>query len=135
MTRTNAQIVPLPRLEIIWIVRRSYFHNPRPELRIDESIGDHRNLTAYNRQPHAAADQMLVPLVVRMHCDGGIAQHGFGPSGGKYHAFFTAHDGIADVPQVTGNGLMDGLDVRDRSVAIGTPVDHIVAAINKTCFP
>jgi hypothetical protein len=44
------------------------------------------------------ADQMLVPLIVGMHRDGGIAQHGFRAGGGDDQIAAAFGQRIADMP-------------------------------------
>ena len=76
------QVVPLADLEIVEVVRRRDLHRAGALLRIGIFVGDDRDPAADQRQDDVLADQVLVALVVGMHRDGGIAQHGLGPRGG-----------------------------------------------------
>ena len=45
-------------------------------------IGNNGDATANERQDAMLADKVLVALVIGVHRDAGIAQHGFGPGRG-----------------------------------------------------
>ena len=76
------QAVALADLEIVEVVRRRDLDRARALLGVGIFVGDDRNPPADQRQDHVLADEMLVALVVGMHGDAGVAEHGLGPRGG-----------------------------------------------------
>ena len=78
----HRQAVPLAHLEIVEVVRGRDLHRARALLGVGIFVGDDRDAAADQRQDHVLADQMLVALVVGMHGDRGVAEHGLGPRGG-----------------------------------------------------
>ena len=81
------QIVALPGFEVVGIVGGRDFHDAGAELRIDHGVGDDRNFAVHQRQHGRLAVQVLVAVVVRMHSERGVAEHGFGPRGRDRQAF------------------------------------------------
>ena len=61
---------------IVEIVCRGDLHTPRSEFGIDIGIADDRNRPVGQRQPQLLADEMPIALIIRMHRDGGVAEHG-----------------------------------------------------------
>ena len=76
------QVVPLADLEVVEVVRRRDLHRAGALLRIGVVVADDRNAAADQRQDRGLADQVLELLVVGMHRDRDVAQHGLGPRGG-----------------------------------------------------
>ena len=72
----------LADLEIVEVVGRRDLDRAGAFLGVGIFVGDDRDAPADQRQDHVLADQMLVALVVGMHGDGGVAEHGLGPGGG-----------------------------------------------------
>ena len=54
-------------------------------LRVGMFVGDDGNLALGEWQIHQLSDQMLVALIARVHCHGGVSEHGLGPGRGDYH--------------------------------------------------
>ena len=75
------QVVAAADLEIVEVVRRRDLDRAGALLRIGVFVGDDRNAAADQRQDRVLADQVLVALVVGMHRDRGVAEHGLGPRG------------------------------------------------------
>ena len=71
------QVVPLADLEIAEVVRRCNLHGTRTLLRVGNLVADNRNLAPNQRQDCIGPDQRLVAIVVRVHRNGGVAQHSF----------------------------------------------------------
>ena len=70
-----------PDLVVVEVVRRRDLDAAGAERRIDVVVGDDRDLALGERQAHPPADQVAVALVVGVHRDGGVAEHGLGPRG------------------------------------------------------
>jgi hypothetical protein len=72
----DRKLVTQADLVIVEIVCWGDLHTTRSELRIDVVIADDRNGSIGQRQSQLLADEMPIALIIRMHGDGGIAEHG-----------------------------------------------------------
>ena len=115
------QAVAAADLEVVRVMGGGHLDRAGAERGVDVGVGDHRDAPAGQRQLHRLAHHVGVTLVVRVHRDGGVAEHGLGPGGGD-------HDGIVIVPVADGDelafvvGVLD-LDVGQRGQAARAPVD------------
>ena len=75
----HLQPVALADFEIVEIVRRSDLDHAAALFRIGIVVGHDGQAPADQRQDGVFADQVPVALVLRMHGDGGVAQHGLRP--------------------------------------------------------
>ena len=78
----HRQVVPLADVVIVRIMGRGDLERTGAKLAVHVFIGDHRDLAAQHRHQHLLADELLVALILRMDCHGGIAQDGFRAGGG-----------------------------------------------------
>ena len=78
-----------------------------------------------------AAVQMGIAGVVAVDGDGGIAQHRLGTGGRQLQHLARLLDGIEQMPEVAVLFLILDLSIRDGGVAVRTPVDHPVAAVDQ----
>ena len=95
-------------------------------------IGDYGNSAPDQRQDRMLADEVPVALVVGMHGDGRVAQHGLGPR--RRHgdeAALLALDRVAEVPEVAVDLLLLDLEVGDRGVEARVPVHQALVAVNQ----
>ena len=72
----------LADFEVVEVVRRGDLHRARAELGVGVFVGDDRDAAADERQDHVLADEVLVALVLGVHGDAGVAEHGLGTGGG-----------------------------------------------------
>ena len=93
-------------------------------------VADDRDLLVHQRQDHMTAVQVLVALVVLVDGDGGIAEHGLGTGGRDLQQLAGLLDRIEDVPEMTLLFFVFYLRVGDGGVAVRTPVDQAVAAVD-----
>src|SRR5690606_241847 len=124
------QLVALADLVVVEVVRRGDFHAAGTELRIDVAVGDDRDAAVTKRQLDFLADEVLVALVFRVDGYGGITEQGFRtrrrdddvalavPGGG------TVAERVAEVPEAAVLFLGDNLEIGDRGVQLGVPVDE-----------
>ena len=95
-------------------------------------IRDNRDLPVCQRKVNHLANQMLIPLILRIDRHGRIAQHRLRT--GRRHlqegAFHTGYR-IQDVPEVSLHVHMLYLCVTDRSLAYRTPVDQTGSLIDQ----
>ncbi len=73
--------MPLTHRIIVEVVRRGDLDAARSELRVDVIITNDRDDAVSQGQVDRLADEMLISLVVGVHCNSGIAKHGLWSSG------------------------------------------------------
>ena len=122
------QVVPPPDLEIVEVMRRRDLHRARALFGIGIFVGDDRNLPPDQRQDDVLADQMRVALVVRMHRDGGVAEHRLRPRGGDddvgrgiVRIEGLAFQRIAQIPQAALDLDLLHLEIGDRGQQFRDP--------------
>ncbi len=128
----HRQIVALADLEIVEIMRRRDLDRARSLLRVGIEIGDDRNQAVGDGQTHLLADQIDITLILGMHGDAGIAQHGL-RAGGRDddEAAFLALDRIFQIPEIAVDRTLLDLEVGDRGMQLGVPIDQALVAINQ----
>ena len=114
----------LADLEVVGVVRRCDLDAAGTELHVDVLVRDHRDLPVGQRELKHFPDNVLVPLIVRVHGHGGIAEQGLRAGRRDLdEAAGLAHDRIIDVPEEALLVHMLHLGVRDRGPADRAPVD------------
>ncbi len=93
------QVVALPYLEVIGIVRRSDLNRTGPEFLIYIIICHDRDLSVHQREYSLLPYDILVSVIVRMYCDRRIAQHGLRTSGRNLKELIRSCDRILDMPE------------------------------------
>ena len=132
------KFVPLADLEVVEVVRRRDLDRARALLGIGIFVGDDRNFAPDQRQDHVLADERLVALVVRMHRDRGVAQHGLRPRGGDddegrriVRIESLAFDRIAQVPEVALGLDLHHFQIGNRGEQLGVPVDQPLVLVDQ----
>ena len=126
------QVVTFAGFKIVEVVGGRDFHHAGAEFRVGQIVQNNRNLAVHERQMDFAAMQVEVALIAGIDGHSGIAQHGFRARGGHHEVTIRTHYLVADMPEVTGGFIMLSFEVRDGGIATGTPVDHVLAAIDET---
>ena len=127
--RQAGQVVTAPDLEVIRVMRGGHLHRAGAELRVHVRISHDRDAAAGEREVNLPADQVAVPGVVRVHGDGGVAEHGLGPGGGHHDRVRAV--AVADRDQLAVVlGVID-LDVGKRGQAARAPVDDPLRAVDE----
>jgi len=123
------QRVAAADLEVVRVVRRGDLDRAGAELRVHVRVGHHGDAPAGQWQLDLAPDQVRVPLVIGVHRDRRVAQHGLGPGGGD-------HNGViaVAVPErdqfAVGVGVVH-LDVGQRGEAARAPVDDALGPVDE----
>ena len=125
------QVVPEPHLVVIRVMGRGNLYRTSTKGGVNVLISKQRNLTVYYRQDQGLAHQIRITLIGRIYRHAGIAEHGLRTGGGNLHILVLALYLIADVPQMSGLGLMLHLDVRNSGVAVRAPVGNACPLIDK----
>ena len=66
-------------LEIVEVMGRGDLDRAGALLRIGVFVRDDGNAAADQRQHTVLADELLVTVIIGMHCNGSVAEHGLGP--------------------------------------------------------
>ena len=93
------QSVPLADFVVVEVVGGSHLDAARAECRVDEVVGDHRYFAVGQRQRERRPAEPAVALVVRMECDGGVAEQRLRPGRRDSHVTIAVGERIADVPE------------------------------------
>ena len=125
------EIVAQAALEILGIVRRGHLDETGPELAVHVRIGDDRDLPTHDGQQHPPALQPCKALVLGVDRHRRVAQHRLRPRRRHHHLAPAVHEGIPDVPQLPVPLLVLHLQIRERRLAAGAPVDDIVPAVDQ----
>ena len=125
------QVVARTQFVVIEVVRGRDLHAARAEGRVDVVVGNDRDQAAGDRQADLAADEGLVALIGRMHRDGRIAEQGLGPGRGDRQRARAVRKRVAQVPELALFLGRQHLEVRQRGVQHGVPVDQALAAVDQ----
>ena len=134
------QSMPPSHFKIIGVMGRRNLNHTRTELHIHIGIPDNRNCPVHNGQHHLSADQMLIPLILRVNSHTGIAQHGFRTGRGKFYKFLRTdcavcfNQRIFDMPEVPLLFFVFHLRIGNGCIADGTPVNDPAALIDPAFF-
>ena len=128
--------MPLANLEIVEIMRRRDLHRARAFFRVGISVGDDRDKPSDERQLHLAADEILVALIVRMHGDRGVAEHGLRTRGrdGDDLARLRAligDDRVVEVPERALHLDLLDFEVGDRGLKARIPIDEALVLVDE----
>ena len=94
-------------------------------------VGDDRDQPAGDRMLEHLADQRGVALVVRMHRDRHVGKHRLGPGGGDMDRARSVGERIFQVPEMAGDLAGLDLQVADRGLEPGVPVDQALVAVGE----
>ena len=115
-------------LEVVRVVGRGDLDRAGAERRVDVVVGDDGDAAADERQLDGLADQAGVAGIVRVHRDGGVAEHGLG------RVVATTMDSIRLVfanTAVADRGEL-ALVVAVVDLDVGEPVRHSRAPVDET---
>ena len=125
-------------LEVVEVVRRRDLHRAGALLGIGIFVGDDGDAAADQRQDHMLADESLVALVVGMHGDGGIAEHGLWPRGGDDDVgrCIVGIEGailqrIAQMPEVALHLDLLDFEVGDGGEQLRVPIDQALVLVDQ----
>ena len=82
--RGHRQVVPHTDIEVVRIVGRRDFDCAGAEFGVDVCVGDDHDLAILEWMRHGGAHQVPVAVIVGVHSDRGITEHGLDP-GGRHH--------------------------------------------------
>ena len=112
-------------------MRGCHFNGAGSKAGIDSGISNDGDLSIQQRQGQAFADQLFVAGIFGINGHGGVAEQGLRTGSRDHDMAASAGERIADVPQLAGALLVLHLDIGQRGVVLGAPVDHARAFINQ----
>ena len=127
----DGQVMPLAHLEVVGVVGGRDLHRASAELHLAVFVAHDGDLPVHQGQDHRLADDGLIPLVLGVHRDGCIAQHGLGSGGGHGDGIGLVGSVVADMPEMALLGLILHLGVGQGGLAVGAPVDDPITPIDE----
>ena len=125
------QVVTPPHFEVVEVVRRRDLHRAGAFFRIGVVVADDRDAATDQRQDRCLPNQVLEPLIVGMHGDRDVAQHGLRPRRRHDDEFVAAFDRIFDVPEMSLGLDLLHFKIGDRGLELGVPIDQALVLVNE----
>ncbi len=122
-------------LEVDGVVAGRDLERARAEAGLDALVGDDRNQPPDHRHHHPAPDRLTVARVVGVDRDGDVGEDRRGTDGRDRDRARAVEVGVADVDElVVGLDVLD-LEVGDRGLVVGAPVDDALGAVDEAGVP
>ncbi len=128
------QIVALSNEEVIWIVRRSDFHNPCTKFRIRVLIRNDWDWLVHNWKDNIFTNQVLVTWIFWVNCNRNVTEHGFRTSCGNLKGTRTIFQHIIHVVESTLYVLVDNFNIRKGCASRWVPVDDKFTTVDPAFF-
>ncbi len=132
------QAVPLADFKIVEVMGRRDLDRAGAFFRIGVIVADDRDAAADQRKNDMLADQMAEALVLRMHRNRGVAEHGFGTCGrdhdegrGIVGVEALALDRIAQIPEVALDLGLLHFEVGDRGEQLWVPIHQPLVFVDQ----
>ena len=126
------QVVAAADLEVVEVVRRRDLDRAGALLRIGIFIGDDRDATSDQREDRLLPHEMAIALVVRMHSNRGIAQHGLRPRGRDGDERITqTPDRILEVPEVALHLGLLYFEIGNGGEQLRVPIDQPLVLVDQ----
>ena len=127
----DREIMTKTYFKVVRVVSRSNLYNTCTLCHIRMFIAYNRNFLIKKRKNNMATVKMCISWVVTVDSYGCIAKHSFRSCCCKFKFFACFLNGVKKMPEITLFFLIFNLGIRNRSVAMRTPVYHSVATINQ----
>ncbi len=128
----HRQVMALADFVVIEIVRRRYLDAAGAELGLDVVVGNNRDLSADDGEFDFLAHEVTVALVVGVHGDGAVAQHGFGAGRRDDKMAVAVSQRIAEMPEFAGFVLRQHLEVGQCRVQDRIPIHEALAPVDQS---
>ena len=128
----NFKVMALADLEVVRVMGGGDLHAARSEIALHIFVRDHGDLSANEGQDQLFTNEVRIALVLGMHGNGSITQHGFRTGGcNNYVLALAILYRVANLPECTRLlGILD-LGIRQSGAAVRAPVDDAVAAVDQ----
>ena len=127
----HREMMPPADLEVVEVVGRRDLHRAGALLRIGIVVADDLDAAADQRQHRGLADQVLEALVVRMHRDRGVAEHGFRPRGRDHDELVRSLDRILDVPEIALDLDLLHFEIGNGGEQLRVPIDQALVLVDQ----
>ena len=127
----DGQVVTQTNFKVVGVVGGGDLHDTGALGHIGVLIADDGDLLVQQGQHHMAAVQMGVAGILAVDSHSSIAQHSLGAGGSQLQHLAGLLDRVQQMPEAAVLLLVLHLGVGDGGVAVGTPVDHAVAAVDQ----
>ena len=128
------QVMPQTNFKVVRVVGWGNLYNACSEVHFYIVIGNNRNFPMYQRQNQSLANQMLIPFIIRVDCNGRITQQGFWTGGCQFQIAAAILQRIPQVPEMTCLVFIFDFCIGNGSQAFRTPVNNPFAPINQAFF-
>ncbi len=119
-------------LKVIHVMCGRHLERACSELPFHIRIKDDRNRDIHKRQGDGFLRQAVKSLVIRMHCNRGIAKHCFRTGRGHHQVTIARAERIADIVELAVRWFVLHLKIGKRGMTSGAPVDNIIALIDQS---
>ena len=127
----DLQIMSETDLVVVGIVRRGDLYDAGPEIHLHVVIRDHGDLPADYGQYDGFANGIPISLVIRINCDGGIAQQRLRPRRGELKVSASVAERISEMPEESILLLELDFRVGYGCTAVRTPVDDPLSPVDQ----
>ena len=125
------QAMALADLVVVEVVCRSDLDRAAAELRVDVLVGNDRDGASGKRQLDALADHRAIALILGMHRDRHVAQHGLRTRGRHADRTLAVRERIAQLPELAVFFRGVDLEVGDCGAEHRVPVHQTLAAVDE----
>ena len=133
----HGERVALPDLVIVEVVRRGDLHAAGSLGHVGVLVAHDGDGTVDEREDDLLPDEVVIPRILGVHRDGGIAEHGLRTGGRDDDVVlavlrcYALLQGIAEVPHVALHLAVLDLKVGDGGAELRIPVDEPLAAVDE----
>ena len=129
----HRQVVAETACVVVGIVGWGHLDGPGAHLLLGQQrVGNDRNLPVDQGNPDGPAHKVGVAFIGRVHTDGRITEHRFGPGRRERDRLVRADHRIAKRPESSGNLFVEHLVVGHRRLEKRIPVDEPLAAVDQS---
>ena len=128
------QIVALAALPVVGIVRRSNLHHTGTELDSNETVCDDGDLAVRKRQLEHLAHKVLVALVIGVHGNSLVSEHGLRPCGGHGDVSAAVGERVSYIKEMSHVFLMLDFIICKCGAAVRAVVHEIQALVDQSAL-
>ena len=112
-------------------MRRGDLDRTGAKIGLNQIMSNYGNLSFGQRQNQFLANKILIPFIPGVNRHRGIAEHRFRPGGSNGQKFLPPGKRILNIVKESFRFSVFGLFIGKRSFASRTPVDNVIALIDK----
>ena len=124
----------LPYLKVVGVMSRRDLHRSGPEFLVYIVVCHNGDFPVHQGKHHMLADDVLVPLILRVYRDSRIAQHGLRTGRGNLQKILRSYNRVLDMPEMSALLLMLHLGIGQGGLADRTPIDDPGSLVDISLF-